>query len=170
MVLDRSSGCGFRLTMSGVGDNYQLHTLLAGRVIGPGLLDGDPPEPAWLDAATDGPPQRPETDPIARRFRLFDGHGRHVRPEGRPADIEPLDGTRVLVLHPPLGRSGWTAGRAYQHMPPSLTLDHPLPPTEAATWLSRTNPRPGSRPHGREPLLAINVKDFRRVSDENPSR
>lgn len=30
VVIDNASGRGFRLTMSGVGDNFQLHTLLAG--------------------------------------------------------------------------------------------------------------------------------------------
>ena len=32
IVLDPDSGCGFQLTMSGIGDNYQLHTLLADRL------------------------------------------------------------------------------------------------------------------------------------------
>ena len=31
IVLDPDSGRGFHLTMSGIGDNYQLHTLLADR-------------------------------------------------------------------------------------------------------------------------------------------
>ncbi len=32
IVLDPDSGRGFQLTMSGIGDNYQLHTLLANRL------------------------------------------------------------------------------------------------------------------------------------------
>lgn len=64
-----------------------------------------------MAAATDAPSRRPLTDPILRRFRLFDGLGSYVFPEGRPADIAPLDGTRVVVLHDPLGRFGWTGGR-----------------------------------------------------------
>ncbi len=43
LVLDRASGRGFRLTMSGIGDNFQLHTLVADRVTGSsrrGLLPG----------------------------------------------------------------------------------------------------------------------------------
>jgi hypothetical protein len=42
IVLDPASGRGFRLTMSGIGDNFQLHTLLADRLCGadgiPGLV------------------------------------------------------------------------------------------------------------------------------------
>jgi hypothetical protein len=89
---------------------------------------------------TGGEPFRPADDPIIRRFRLFDGHGAYVLPEGRPADIQPLDGTRVLVLHPPLAPFGWTAGRFYTFMAPSLAVDRVLDPAEAAGWLARIAP------------------------------
>lgn len=138
VVLDPQSTSGFALTMGGIGDNFQLHTLLADRLRD--HLSTDPPEPAWVAAATDGPPRLPPTAPVVRRFRLFDGHGAYVYPEGRPADIEPIGGTRVLVLHPPLGRFAWTAGRSYEHMVPTLTLDRILDHDEAATWMSRITP------------------------------
>lgn len=144
IVLDPTTGRGFRLTMSGVGDNYQLHTLLADRLIRPshaGLLNTEPPEPAWVEAATTGASGPfAASAPIVRRLRLFDGHGRHVSPEGRPADIEPLDGVRVLVLHPPLGACTWVQGRSYVSMLPTLTLDREISPAEAADWLSRIAP------------------------------
>lgn len=57
-----------------------------------------------------------------------------------PADIEPLDGTRVLVLHPPNGRFGTTIGRVFQNMPPTLVLDRALEPPEVDSWLSRVAP------------------------------
>jgi hypothetical protein len=144
IVLDPSSGRGFHLTMSGVGDNHQLHTLLADRLMGPGrggLIEGQPPEPAWVDAATTAPPGPfALTTPITRRFRLFDGHGKYIAPEGWPADIEPLDGTRVLVLHPPNGIYGWNNARAYKSMVPTVTLEREIEPSEAAHWLSRIVP------------------------------
>lgn len=154
VVLDPASGRGFRLTMSGVGDNFQLHTLLADRLSGrrgvPGLKA---PKRGWVAAATDGEIRRPASDPIFRRFRLFDGHGAYVFPEGRPADIQPLDGTRVLVLHPPLAPLGWTGGRFYEHLSPSLTLDRALDPAEAADWLGRVAPAVENdlMAHGRVP-------------------
>lgn len=144
IVLDPTSGRGFRLTMSGVGDNHQLHTLLADRLIRPehgGLLDAQPPEPAWVAAATTAVPGPFDlTNPITRRFRLFDGHGSYVYPEGWPADIKPLDGVRVIVLHPPNGIYGWNNARAYVSMVPTLTLDREIAPSEAAHWLSRVAP------------------------------
>lgn len=144
IVLDPTSGRGFRLTMSGVGDNYQLHTLLADRLIRPehgGLLDAQPPESAWVEAATTASPGPFDlTVLITRRFRLFDGHGSYVYPEGWPADIEPLDGVRVLVLHLPNGTYGWNHARAYVSMVPTLTLDREIEPDEAARWLSRIAP------------------------------
>lgn len=143
VVLDPGSRRGFRLTMSGIGDNYQLHTLLADRLSGKGVgLPGiEPPLAAWVSAATTGPNKAFQaTDPIVRRMRLFDGNGAYVYPEGRPVDIGLLNGTRVLVVHPPLGSFGWAYGRAYPHMVPALTLDAELSADEAATWLARVAP------------------------------
>jgi hypothetical protein len=37
IALDPASGRGYRLTMSGVGDNHQLHTPLADRLLTPGV-------------------------------------------------------------------------------------------------------------------------------------
>jgi hypothetical protein len=144
IVLDPTSGRGFRLTMSGIGDNYQLHTLLSDRLMRPGhggLLANQPPEPAWVQRATAGPnvPFDPTTA-ILRRFRLFDGHGTHISPGGWPAEIEPLDSVRALVIHPPKGNYRWSYARAYDGMTPTLTLDRELDPDEAAHWLSRIAP------------------------------
>lgn len=140
IVLDPSSRRGFRLTMSGVGDNHQLHTLLADRLIGPGRLDGERPSDTWVAAASTAHPTPPGNDPIYRRFRLFDGTGAYVYPEGRPADIGLLDGTRVLVLHPPRGNFGWLNGRTYEHMESQLDLDRELTAAEASDWISRIVP------------------------------
>ena len=144
LVLDPSSGRGYRMTMSGVGDNYQLHTLLADRLMGRGLgglLDAQPPEASWVRAATTGStgPFGPSM-PIMRRLRLFDGRGTYIAPEGWPADIEPLDGMRVLVLHPPLESYGWQNGRSYVSLLPALQLEREIEPSEAAQWFSRIEP------------------------------
>jgi hypothetical protein len=143
VVIDDATGRGFRLTMSGVGDNFQLHTLLADRLIGDparGLLAGERPAPAWVAAATTAPPRHPPGDIIQRRFRLFDGAGAYIYPEGRPAGIPLIEGARVIVLHPPRGNYGWTCGRTYEHMAPGLTLDHIMTPDEADAWRARTAP------------------------------
>jgi hypothetical protein len=143
IVLDPAARKGYALTMSGVGDNFQLHILLADRLIGDpgqGLVAGERPDRSWVEAATDGHPRLGADNPAIRRFRLFDGHGAYVHPEGKPADIEPLDGTRVLVLHPPNGAFGMGVGRVFQDMPPTLDLDRVLGADEAESWFARVAP------------------------------
>lgn len=144
IVLDPGARRGYALTMSGIGDNLQLHTLLADRLIGDpadGLVAGERPDPSWVAAATTGNPHLGTDNPAVRRFRLFDGHGGYVSPpDAVPADIRPLDGTRVLVLHPPNGSYGMGVGRVFEHMAPTLTLDRHLTPEETASWLARISP------------------------------
>ena len=143
VVIDDATGRGFRLTMSGIGDNFQLHTLLADRLIGDparGLLAGERPAPAWVAAATTAPPRLTDGDIIRRRFRLFDATGAYIYPEGRPADIPLIQGARVIVLHPPRGNYGWSGGRTYEHMVPALTLDYVMAPDQAALWRARVAP------------------------------
>jgi hypothetical protein len=154
VAIDNATGRGFRLTMSGIGDNYQLHTLLADRVTGDasrGLLAGPPPAASWVAAATTAPPLLPVDDPVWRRYRLFDATGAHIHPEGVPADIAVLDGARVIVLHPPLGRAGWTNGRIYESMVPTLTLDHVMSADESAHWRSLIAPARETDSFGRNP-------------------
>lgn len=143
VVLDPPARRGYALTMSGVGDNFQLHILLADRLIGDpvqGLVPGVRPARSWVEAATDAHPYLGQDGAAIRRFRLFDGHGAYVFPEGVPADIQPLDGTRVLVLHPPNGDYGMGIGRVFRNMAPSLSLDRVLEGHEAESWLTRVAP------------------------------
>ncbi len=143
VAMDHTTGRGYRLTMSGVGDNYQLHTLLADRLIGDpagGLLAGERPSLSWVAAATNAPPRMPVEDLIRRRFRLFDATGAYVSPEGRPADIAVVDDVRLVVLHPPRGNYMWMSGRTYEAMVPNLTLDRFLEPDEAHALRQRVAP------------------------------
>ncbi|MEV5795968.1 hypothetical protein [Streptomyces sp. NPDC052192] len=143
IVLAPVSESGWALTMSGIGDNHQLHILLADRLIGDparGLVRGDRPDRRWVAAATTGDPRLDPANAAIRAFRLFDGHGAYVYPEGAPSDIQPLNGTRVLVLHPPNGTLAMGNGRVFQGLPPSLTLDRVLPREEAVDWLTRVQP------------------------------
>jgi len=143
VVIDHATGRGYRLTMSGIGDNYQLHTLLADRLIGDpalGLIPGQRPEPSWVAAATTGPPEVPFTALIQRRRRLFDATGTYISPEGRPSDIATVNGVRLLVLHPSRNTYGWNAGRVYPSMTPTLALDEILTSEAATTWHNRAAP------------------------------
>ncbi|WP_317442670.1 hypothetical protein [Streptomyces collinus] len=143
VVVDPRTHQGYALTMSGVGDNGQLHILLADRLVGDpghGMVAGDRPARSWVEAATSGNPRLSPDAPAIRRFRLFDGQGAYVGPEGVPADIAPLDGTRVLVLHPPNGDYALGVGRVFEHMTPTLRLDRILHPAETKRWLARVAP------------------------------
>lgn len=142
-VIDHTTGRGYRLTMSGVGDNYQLHTLLADRLIGDpahGLLEALRPRSTWVEAASTGNPQLPTEDLIERRYRLFDATGAYIFPGGRPADIPRVNGARVIVLYPPQGNYGWHGGRTYEDMIPTLTLDQIMDQAEADTWRAHIAP------------------------------
>lgn len=147
VVLHRPTGRGFEVTISGVGDNFQLHTLLAATLSGDaatGLLEGVAPDPSWVAAATDGPIQ-PADSRIQGQFNLVDGYGQWIWNEGKPADIPVLDGRRVVVLDPPPYLRTWNIGRTYPMMRPEVRLDRVMPADEAAGWLSRVAaPAPAS--------------------------
>lgn len=139
IVLHRRTGFGYQVRISGIGDNFQLHTLLAATLSGPasdGLLEGVRPEPSWIAAATDGDLEPPD-GPIRGQFNLVDAYGKWIWNEGVPADIPELDGRRVVVLDPPPYQRSWHIGRAYPLMVPEIGLDRVLPADEAAGWLAK---------------------------------
>jgi hypothetical protein len=141
LVLHRPSGRGYRLTVSGVGDNFQLHTLLAATLIGDpaqGLLEGVRPKASWIAAATNGSEMIPPGG-VRGHFELYDADGDRIWGEGRPADIPVLDGHRVVVLDKPSYERAWNTGRVYPLMYPEISLDRVLPEAEAAEWLARLN-------------------------------
>lgn len=136
VVLDRESGNGWRCTMSGIGDNFQLHTLLAASLAE--QVGVTPPTDVELAAATTGEMQ-PEGG-ISGQFNLVAADGTWIWNEGRPTDIPRHDGTRVVVLDAPSYARSWNAGRPYPKMLPTLTVDEQLSADEAADWLSSVKP------------------------------
>jgi len=141
LVLHRAGGRGYEVTIGGIGDNFQLHTLLAATLIGDparGLVPGVPPRPEWVAAARDGEWAPPGG--IEGQFNLVDGYGAWIWNEGRPSDIPMLGDRRVVVLDPPPYRRGWDHGRIYPLMVPQITLARVLPPAEAAARLSQVAP------------------------------
>ncbi|MGH6656829.1 MAG: hypothetical protein ACRDVE_16685 [Actinocrinis sp.] len=103
VVLHRATSQGWRCTMSGIGDNFQLHTLLAGQfaeAVGANL-----PTAVELAAASTGEPQPPTG--ITGTFNLVDAFGAWIWNEGRPVDIPRCEGTRVVVLDPPAYERSW---------------------------------------------------------------
>jgi hypothetical protein len=141
IVIHRATGRGYQVTISGIGDNFQLHTLLAATLIGDpeqGLIPGTPPEPRWVSAASDGESEPPGG--IHGQFNLVDAEGEWIWNEGRPADIPPLDGRRVIVIDPEPYPRSWNAGRLYPLMRPTVRLDRLLTADEAAEWARKVAP------------------------------
>jgi len=138
LVLHRPSGQGFEVTIGGIGDNFQLHTLLAYRLI-PDLIPGEPPPQSWVEAASVGPDLEP-VGGIRGQFELTDAFGETIWNEGRPSEIPLLDGRRVVVLDTPAYARSWNAGRLYQMMTPMVQVDRTLSSAEAASWLAKVGP------------------------------
>jgi hypothetical protein len=141
IVVHRATGRVYDLTMSGVGDNFQLHTLLAATLIGDpadGLIPGPRPEPAWIAAATDGD-WNPDGG-IRGQFNLVDAGGTWIWNEGRPSDIPLLDGRRVIVLDPAPYERSWNYGRVYPLIRAEMTLNRVLPAGEATPWIAGIAP------------------------------
>lgn len=142
VVLHRATGRGWRVTIGGVGDNFQLHVLLAATLSGPaadGMLDGLEVDPAWTAVATDAPYEA-FGGHVQGWFNLVDAYGGWIWNEGVPADIPALDGVRVVVLDPPPYERGWDNMRRFPMMTATITLDEVMSPAEAASWLARVAP------------------------------
>jgi hypothetical protein len=142
LVVHRATGRAYDVTISGVGDNFQLHTLLAATLIGDparGLIPGTPPAPQHVAAATDGEDLQPAGG-IRGHFNLVDADGAWIWNEGRPIDIPQFNGRRVVVIDPPPYMRTWDTGRLYPLMSPEIRLDRILPDAEAADWTAKVAP------------------------------
>ncbi|CAL9349467.1 hypothetical protein SUDANB121_00447 [Nocardiopsis dassonvillei] len=156
VVLDRASGRAFRVLFDGIGDNFQLHTLLADALVGPSGqgLAGDPPDPRWVRAFRDADP-----DPAARTVRgwwnLVAHDGTWVWNEGVPAEIPTLEGEHVLVLdEQPYPRS-WNARRRHPMVTGWLEVEVELSPEEAGLWWKRVAPAEPAIPDPTEDATPI---------------
>lgn len=133
IALDRATGAGFVLRMSGIGDNFQLHTLLADALIGRGLVEGEAPSPEAVACCRD----QSGMVPTLGSFNLVGADGEWVWNEGKPADIPAVDGVRLVVVDPPPYRRSWPAGRFLPGMTGELVYERALAQEEAAALLAR---------------------------------
>lgn len=134
LVLDRATRRGWTVTVGGIGDNFQLHTLLAGALIGrPDGPAGERPAPeiiaCFLNA--DVPPDRPI---VSSPWDLNGADGEPIWNEGVPADIPAVNGTRVVVVDPPSYARTFPAGRRFPLMPATLRVDTAHGPDDLAGW------------------------------------
>lgn len=139
VVLHRESGTAFALRMSGIGDNFQLHTLLAGVLIGGKHVPGEAPSAREVAVCRDADGMVPTTG----AFNLVGADGVWLFNEGAPTDIAVVDGVRLLVLDPSPYRRSWDAGRFFPGMPGDLVLERVLGAEEAAGWFGKVAPDKG---------------------------
>ncbi|MBB6118508.1 hypothetical protein [Nocardiopsis algeriensis] len=159
LVLDRASGRAFRVWFDGVGDNFQLHVLLADALVGPEGrgVPGHRPQPEWVASATDlrDDPREAIAEAV---WDLVGGDGNWVGNEATPGAVPVIDGERVLVLEPLSLRHTWRTGRRHPHIEGRLMVEEELGPREAAVWWHRVHP-PGSVLHplieGQEDTFAV---------------
>ncbi len=163
LVLDADQGRGYRVTISGISDNFSLHTHLMGHLIGDpakGLIAAkgfdtaairyamthiaDNAAPTltgafnlwnWTGVKTDGTLPTGNLDSDAWIWN-----------EGVPADILHFEGTRVIVLGPPAYARHWHGGLIFGGMKTEFSVDEVLPEPEVRAWLMRLGaaPRPGA--------------------------
>lgn len=136
VALHRESGTGYVLRMSGIGDTFQLHTLLADALAGGGHVPGHAPSAQEVAVCRDAPGQVLTTG----TFNLVAPDGSWIWNEGDPSDIPVVGGVRLLVLDPPPYPRSWPAGRFFPGMPGDLVLERQLTPQEAAGWFAHVAP------------------------------
>jgi hypothetical protein len=157
LVLHVEQKKGFDVRISGIADNFQLHTLLAGAIIGrpeDGWVEGEAPSKRAVAECRDAVIGRGGGDNVTGAFNLFnwqalqpdgtlpDGTTREASEhwiwnEGWPAEIVPYEGRRVVLLGRPPYERYWRAGRQFFGMRGELTVEQVLDPATVESWLSR---------------------------------
>jgi hypothetical protein len=157
LVLHVPQRKGFDVRISGIADNFHLHTLLAGAIIGPpeeGWVEGEAPTPRAVAQCRDARIDRRGGDNVTGAFNLFnwtalqpdgslpegqgEGAAAHwIWNEGWPAEIVPFAGRRVVLLGPPPYTRYWRAGRQFQGMPGELAVEQILDASTVNDWLQR---------------------------------
>ncbi|MCX5372604.1 hypothetical protein [Streptomyces sp. NBC_00103] len=141
VVLHRPTGTGFEVRIGGIGDNFQLHTLLAHVLVGGGHVPGTAPSAESVRLATDPEPARGSTRTIATgAFELLAPNGERIWNEGLPDDIPVVEGRRLIVLDEPMYQRSWNADRFFPHLPGSAELTRVLTADETRTWFAHTSP------------------------------
>jgi hypothetical protein len=163
LVFHPATNQGYRLRVSGVADNFQLHTLLADSLIKPagssllgrlrsstdGLPGARPHALAAAVARGDGPQ---ESDaPSQGVWNLYnwtavqsDGclpanvpSSHWVWGEGKPGDIECFEGFRVVLLGPPSYVRTWNTARFFPALRASVIIEETFSSGAVQEWLRR---------------------------------
>ncbi|MFJ2827423.1 hypothetical protein ACIPC1_07420 [Streptomyces sp. NPDC087263] len=148
VVLHKPTGAGFEVRIGGIGDNFQLHTLLAHILVGGGHVPGTAPSAESVRLAMDPEPaQGRSRTATTGAFELLAPDGERIWNEGLPDDIPVVEGRRLIVLDEPSYQRSWNADRFFPHLPGTAELTRVLTAGETRTWFARTSTGNGiSRP------------------------
>ncbi|MDX3315258.1 hypothetical protein P1S61_40700 [Streptomyces sp. ME08-AFT2] len=139
VVLHRPTGTGFEVRIGGIGDNFQLHTLLAHVLVGGGHVPGTAPTAESVRLAMDPEPAQGRTRAVATgTFELLAPDGERIWNEGLPDDIPVVEGHRLLVLDEPIYQRSWNADRFFPMLPGAVELTRVLSADEVQTWFTHT--------------------------------
>jgi hypothetical protein len=165
LVLHVEQRKGFEIRISGIADNFQLHILLAGAIIGlpaKGLVAGQAPSQRAVAECRDAHTEKRGGEIVVGPFNLYnwtalqpdgslpegqgmDGAAHWIWNEGCPADIAVFAGGRVVLLGPPPYHRQWRAGRPFAGMPGELTVERQLTEAEVSAWLHQLAHAPRSQ-------------------------
>jgi hypothetical protein len=147
LVIEPATKLGFVGRMSGVADNFQLHTLLMG--VFPHKNPQFIPrvsEPALQVARGTGPHQAEESvkghwnlctwRSVLPSLELMQDASQHwIWGEGIPMDIPVFEGHRVVLLGPASYQRSWGSSRQFGHLLADIRITQRLAPKEIESWL-----------------------------------
>ncbi|MCX2179526.1 hypothetical protein KV205_03125 [Streptomyces sp. SKN60] len=119
LAVHRPTGARFALRASGLGDNFQLHTLLAHALIGGGHLPGRAPSRTAVACCRN----RDGAAPFTEVFTFSGADGARVGNRDRLADVPLRDGARYLVLDDVPRPRTWQARRLLPGITGDLVLE-----------------------------------------------
>ncbi len=149
VVIEPQTGLGIVGRISGVVDNFQLHTLLMESFPSTGVFANRVPRVVAEIARGVGPQ---ETEDVVTgfwnlyNFRALQSNGQlpeagdfssssqWIWNEGLPEDIPVLDGHRVVLLGPPSIERSWRAMRMFERLPANLKIERKLNSAEISSW------------------------------------
>jgi hypothetical protein len=147
LVIEPATKLGFIGRMSGVADNFQLHTLLMG--VFPHKNPQDAPrvsKTALQVARGTGPHQAEESvkgywnlctwRSLLPSLELMQDASQHwIWGEGIPMDIPVFEGHRVVLLGPASYQRSWGSSRQFGHLFADIQIAQRLSPKEIEAWL-----------------------------------
>lgn len=153
LVLEPATGLGIAARISGIADNFQLHTLLMEAFPSSGIRAGTRVSRLAGEIARGiGPQQAEET--ITGFWNLYNWQAVQANGElppaddfthssvwiwneGSPTDIPQFEGQRVVLLGPPSLERSWNAMRIFETLPANLKVEKNLSSDEVRGWLQK---------------------------------